>query len=521
MSLQTREAAFLSPAERAERDDLAAPLDERTREILAHRRKSPGIRRRGWLVRRMLAAADIFGLVSAFLLAELLLGTRRVNMDHIALRFEILAFMLTIPGWIVVAKIYGLYDRDEEQADRSTADDVVAVFHMITVGAWLVFAAAWASELADPDFPKLALFWVLAITLVSTARGAARAYCRRQIAYIQNTVIVGAGDVGQLMARKILKHPEYGINLVGFVDDEPKERQDDLEHLTLLGPTYRLPGFVRLLDIERVVIAFSNDAHEDTLDLIRVLKDLDVQVDIVPRMFELLGPTAKIHTVEGMPVVGLPPFRLSRSSKLLKRGIDVALSLLAVVALAPVFGVVALLIRLTSPGPVFFRQVRMGTDEKTFRIYKFRTMVADAEERKHEVAHLNQHLRNGGDARMFKVLNDPRITPIGHFLRRTSLDELPQLFNVIKGEMSLVGPRPLILDEDQHVSSWARQRLSLKPGITGPWQVLGRSGIPFDEMVKLDYLYVTGWSLYNDLKLIIRTLPVSLRGANEPGRGSL
>jgi lipopolysaccharide/colanic/teichoic acid biosynthesis glycosyltransferase len=141
-------------------------------------------------------------------------------------------------------------------------------------------------------------------------------------------------------------------------------------------------------------------------------------------------------------------------------------------------------------------------------MWKFRTMSADAEERKPELAHLNKHAHNGGDPRMFKIANDPRITRVGAFLRRYSLDELPQLINTLRGQMSLVGPRPLILDEDQHVHEWARERLSLRPGITGPWQVLGRSGIPFEEMVRLDYLYVTGWSLFGDLKLILRTFPV-------------
>ncbi len=182
--------------------------------------------------------------------------------------------------------------------------------------------------------------------------------------------------------------------------------------------------------------------------------------------------------------------------------------------LASGFALIALLIKRDSPGPVFFRQVRMGCNGRTFRIWKFRTMAADAEERKSEVAHLNQHLQNGGDPRMFKVPNDPRVTRLGKWLRRYSLDELPQLFNVLRGEMSLVGPRPLVLDEDRYVDSWARQRLDLKPGCTGPWQVQGRCGIPFEEMVKLDYLYVTGWSLLGDLKLIGRTIPV-LIGRNE------
>jgi lipopolysaccharide/colanic/teichoic acid biosynthesis glycosyltransferase len=172
---------------------------------------------------------------------------------------------------------------------------------------------------------------------------------------------------------------------------------------------------------------------------------------------------------------------------------------------------VALAIKLDSKGPVIFRQVRMGCGEQTFRIFKFRTMTADADNRKAEVAHLNQHLSNGGDPRMFKIPNDPRETRVGRFLRRYSLDELPQLINVVRGQMSLVGPRPLILDEDQHIECWGRQRLNLKPGITGPWQVMGRTEIPFEEMVRLDYLYVTDWSLLNDSKLILKTLPAIVR----------
>jgi lipopolysaccharide/colanic/teichoic acid biosynthesis glycosyltransferase len=157
---------------------------------------------------------------------------------------------------------------------------------------------------------------------------------------------------------------------------------------------------------------------------------------------------------------------------------------------------------------VFFRQVRIGQADQTFRIAKFRTMTADADERKPEVAHLNQHLQNGGDPRMFKISDDPRATRVGRWLRRYSLDELPQLFNVLRGEMSLVGPRPLIADEDRHVTDWARRRLDLKPGLTGPWQVLGRDDIPFDEMIRLDYGYVSTWSLAEDLRLLAKTLPV-------------
>ena len=293
----------------------------------------------------------------------------------------------------------------------------------------------------------------------------------------------------------------------------PKERRDDLAHLTLLGTPDRLPELIRLLDVERVIVAFSNDSHEETLALIRSVKDLDVQIDIVPRLFEVLGTKVGIHTVEGIPLVGLPPLRLSRSSRLLKRAMDVAFSGARPArcsrrcSRSPRSRSSS-----TRRGPVFFRQVRMGERDQTFRIYKFRTMSTDAEERKAGLVHLNQHAQK----RRRRAHVQGRRTTRGsrgsaRFLRRTSIDELPQLINVLKGEMSLVGARPLILDEDQHVEDWARKRLDLRPGITGLWQVLGRSDIPFDEMTKLDYLYVTNWSLGEDLRLILRTIPALLR----------
>lgn len=494
-------------------DEMTAAMDERTLEILDRRRKTAIVKRRGWLVRRLLLLADVIGLIGAFVIAQLIWGLNASG--RVAPFDETFLFLATLPGWIVVVKLYGLYDRDEERTDHSTIDDLVGVFHMVTVGTWIFFAGAHVTGVASPDLTKIATFWAVAITLVTSCRAAARAFARRRLTYLQNTVIVGAGDVGQLIARKLLLHPEYGINLIGFVDAEPKERRDDLGSLTLLGSPDRLPGIVRLFDVERVIIAFSRDTHEETLSLVRSMKDLNVQIDIVPRLFELVSPGMGVHTVEGLPLFGLPPLKLSRSSRLLKRFTDLTLSLLALVILAPAFALIALLIKRETPGPVFFRQVRMGNKDRTFRIYKFRTMVADADARKPEYAHLNKHARNGGDARMFKIPHDPRVTRIGRFLRRYSLDELPQLINVVKGEMSLVGPRPLILDEDQHVGDWGRRRLDLKPGMTGLWQLLGRSGIPFEEMVRLDYLYVTTWSLRRDLLFVVKTVPALFKSGDD------
>jgi exopolysaccharide biosynthesis polyprenyl glycosylphosphotransferase len=493
-------------------EELQTTVDDRTLQILDRRRRTAVVKRRGWLVRRMLLAADVVGLVGALLTAQWLAPSAD-SVDAYSPRLEIFAFLLTVPAWIVITKLYGLYDHDDERANHSTADDFGGVFHMVTVCTWLVIVVTYLSDIANPTAQKLVVFWAAAIAFVCLARAGARALARRNVAYVQNTVIVGAGDVGQLFAKKVLNHPEYGINLVGFVDAKPKERGNDLEDVALLGDAGRLPAIVRLLDIERVIIAFSNDSYQETLELLRAVQDLEVQIDIVPRLFEFVGPGVEIHTVEGLPLLGLPPLRLSRSSRLLKRATDLALTIPTLVALAPVFALLALMIKVDSSGPVFFRQVRVGAAGRAFRIFKFRSMHADAEERKHEFAHLNRHLAPGGDPRMFKILGDPRVTRVGKLLRRFSLDELPQLFNVVVGEMSLVGPRPLILDEDQYVERWARQRLNLKPGVTGPWQVLGRSEIPFAEMVRLDYLYVTRWSLMGDLRLMALTIPALCRRA--------
>jgi exopolysaccharide biosynthesis polyprenyl glycosylphosphotransferase len=491
-------------------------LDEPASQIFEPAQR--GARRpRGWLVRRALLAADLLGLACALAVPALIFGVGGSHANRLGYAGEYAVLAAALPAWVLVAKLYGLYDRDEEYTDHSTVDDISGVFQLVTLISWLLVALIYVLPVAQPAFGKILTFWAAAVLAIPLARASSRCYCRRRESYTQNTVIVGAGDVGQLIARKLLYHPEYGINVVGFVDAEPKERGPGLSDLTLLGAPEDLPDIIERYDVTRVIIAFSREQHRATLDLIRDLKDLDMQVDVVPRLFELVPPELRVHQIEGLPVLSLPPFRLSRSSRLIKRSFDLALTVPALIILSPVFAVIAALIKLDSPGPVFFRQIRMGVGGEAFRIYKFRSMRADADERKHEVAHLNKYLSPGGDPRMFKIPDDPRVTRVGHWLRRLSLDELPQLINVVRGEMSLVGARPLILEEDQHIEDWGRRRLDLSPGITGLWQVLGRNNIPFEEMLALDYRYVTNWSLGLDLRLILRTIPVLVR----PSRGAV
>jgi exopolysaccharide biosynthesis polyprenyl glycosylphosphotransferase len=494
-------------------EELASALDDRTREILEWRHEKARVRRRSWLVRRALMWADIAGLSLAFALSEMLFRPSIGAFNALGTVTEYVVFFATLPLWLVAAKLYGLYDRDESRANHTTADDIVGVFHLVTIVSWLLIAGAYMTSVASPAFTKVITFWLLAVPLVTCSRAGARAICRTRPSYLQNALIVGAGEVGQLVARKILQHPEYGINLVGFVDDQAKEPVPGLERLTLLGSPDQLAEIVRGLDVERVIVAFSNDPFERVVELIRSLHDLELQIDVVPRLFDLVSPSAQIHTLEGIPLLGIPSLHLSRSSALFKRTMDIVVAGAGLLLLAPVFALIGCAIKLEGRGPVFFRQIRMGSGAKVFQIFKFRTMVVDAEERKAALQHLNKHAVPGSDPRMFKIPDDPRITRVGRFLRRYSLDELPQLVNVLRGEMSLVGPRPLILDEDRYVGSWGRRRMNLKPGITGLWQVLGRSDIPFDEMVNLDYLYVTTWSLWQDFRLLVRTIPIVVGGA--------
>ncbi|HEX4678578.1 MAG TPA: sugar transferase [Gaiellaceae bacterium] len=501
-------------------DELTQRLDHRTLEILDRRRKTATIRRRGWLTRRFLAASDAVGLGVAMATVQVVFGSSGTT-DRLQSTAEIGVFAAVLPLWLLAAKVYGLYDHDEQRTDHTTADDFVSVVHIVTLGTWTVFVVSSLSGIAHPDLRKTVVFWALAIALITFGRVVTRAYCRRRIAFQQNAVIVGAGDVGQLLARKLLDHPEYGINLVGFLDAEPKDMAEDLEHVRVLGPPDRLPAVVRLLDVERVLIAFSAASHEETLAVIRRLKDLDVQIDIVPRLFEITGPNVGVHVVGGLPLMGLPALHLSTSSLAIKRMFDVVVSGLGLIALAPFFAYIAVRVKLDSRGPVFYRHKRVGPRGRVIRVLKFRTMrTADGGGPGKSGDELLADLladpqRRAEFAATQKFENDPRITRYGRILRRRSIDELPQLVNVFRGDLSLVGPRPVTAEELFRYGEDSEALLNVRPGITGYWQVNGRSHLSYEERVRLDMAYVFSWSLRLDLMILSKTLRtvVAARGA--------
>jgi exopolysaccharide biosynthesis polyprenyl glycosylphosphotransferase len=344
------------------------------------------------------------------------------------------------------------------------------------------------------------------------------------MAYLQNVIIVGAGDVGQFIAKKLLQHTEYGVNLLGFVDAEPRSLCSDLAAVRVLGCPEDLPALVRLFDVERVIFAYSREPEPSMRELVQAMKELDVQVDIVPRLFEAVGPNASIHTIEGVPLMGLPPVGPMRSSLALKRLIDFVGTSVGLLLLAPLFAVVAIAIKLDSKGPVFYRHERVGRNGSRLQLFKFRTMHLECcrGERYGAAAAEQEFQRLMADASRreefgltYKLRDDPRVTRVGGWLRRTSLDELPQLLNVLIGDMSLVGPRPVTRDEIARYGSGASALLAVRPGITGYWQINGRAGLDYADRVRLDSAYVGSWSLKLDCKIIANTLRalVSRRGA--------
>ena len=494
------------------REELSRAVDARTREILEHRRDATRRRRRGWAVRRMLLVADLVGLVCAFLFAQALFDPGRGHLNQVGAWSEYVVFFASLPFWAIGAKFFGLYDRDEERADHSTADELARVFLLITAGSFLFSRVSVFTDLVGPDATKLSVFWVAAIAFVTTGRIAARTLVRRSVVYVQNSIIVGAGDTGQLIARKIRQHPEYGINLVGMVDSEPRELRADLVDVPILGGPERLPEIIRALDVERVIVSFSRQPEEEMLAVIRTLRDLDVQLDIVPRLYELLSPRITVHAVEGLPLIGLPSVKISRSDRLVKRTIDVIGASLALLVTAPVFALIALRIRIDSAGPILFRQTRLGENMEEFTVLKFRTMKHGTSTDAHR-----ELIRTSMDPKAppqphglyGKLDASESITRPGRWLRKTSLDELPQLINVLRGDMSLVGPRPSLPHEAEFFAPHHFERFALPPGLTGLWQVTARSRSTWAEALEMDVAYVRGWSVGLDLSLLCRT-PLTL-----------
>ncbi|MFL5885384.1 MAG: sugar transferase [Thermoleophilaceae bacterium] len=475
--------------------------------------------RRGHHLRRRLLAADLLALFGAYVLATVWSPPVSVHVGHVVPRPGLL--VAALPVWMLLAYVHGLYHVGSRRADHGVADELWPVIQMTTVWSWGVLLVARIAGLGTVHLGQLAAFWALSIVLVTSFRAAIRSWSRRRRWYVQNVLAIGTRAEMADMVTKVARHPEWGLHMAACVDHQSRGVQpvDLLGDAPLLSGDVDVRAVIDALSIDRVVMAWSaRDLHthatEDRFELVHELSSGNIQVDLIPNWFEVLGSRLEVTEMEGMPLLTVPPMVLSRSSLFLKRAVDVTASALMLVVLAPLIATMAVAIKLDSPGPVLFRQRRIGKRGRPFMVLKFRSMHQDADRVKETVAALNHH-GGGLEEGMFKVRRDPRVTRVGRFLRRTSLDELPQLWNILRGDMSFVGPRPLIENEDRQIAGRYRRRLSLTPGLTGLWQVHGRSEIPFEQMVNLDFLYVTTWSMWNDLKILIKTFPavIGSRGA--------
>ena len=507
MATRTRTNLAPSVALRAEPNGSAAPaLEPVLPSGLKDAIPRPGDQR-GSLLRRLLLGADVAALCLAFLTAELAFD---------ALRSIDVLLLLGIPWWILLAYAHRLYHLDSHRADYRAADEIGPVLQMATLWSWTFLVALAVFRPDKVPVTRVALVWALTVVLLMVFRSAVRAFGKRRVWYLQNALIIGPTSQAAAIVRKILRHPEWGINVVACIDVRNSKRfPTRTTHLFDLVPVLRgdhdVVDMVKRLDVDRVMLAPGLTESRRRVEMVCELADHGVHVDLVPSWSDVIGARLDLHEMEGMPLLTVPRTGLRRSSRAMKRALDLAVATAGLIVLSPILLTCALAIRIESTGGALFRQRRVGRDGEPFEVFKFRSMYLDADVRKTEVAQLNFH-GGGNGSGMFKIREDPRITRVGRFLRRFSLDELPQLINILRGEMSLVGPRPLIENEDRQVEGRYRRRLLLTPGLTGSWQVNGRSEIPFEDMVSLDYLYVTNWSIWGDMKLILRTFSAVLRG---------
>jgi exopolysaccharide biosynthesis polyprenyl glycosylphosphotransferase len=459
-----------------------------TREAQTRSRISPDT-----ALRRLLGLGDALAVAVAAYLALIIPGR-----DH-GLGWGALA----VPLMVVLFKLYGLYDRDTKRISHSTVDDLPWLLHAIVTGGLLFWFFARITPLHRLDLEEILFFTAGMAVLVPSARAVVR---HGVIGFLprERALVVGQGAMAGTLVRKLGDHPEYRVDVVGTltpgaalarsVNSDPGEINE------------RLTSMVELEGVTRVLLVAGDLDDSEMDEMLRRCRQLSLKVSILPRLSDMLGPAVELDHVEGITVLGISPPRLPRSSRALKRAIDIAAAGALLTVCAPILIAAAVAIKLDTPGPVLFRQERIGKGGRRFRLFKLRTMVRDAERQREQL------LVKSVNPNWLFLDHDPRITRVGRRLRRLSLDELPQLWNVLRGDMSMVGPRPLIPTEDERVEQWARGRLELAPGLTGYWQVLGRTSIPFEEMVKLDYLYVVNWSLWEDIRLMLRTLPVVLKG---------
>lgn len=377
-----------------------------------------------------------------------------------------------------------------------------------TVGV-IVFAIIFLSRTLI--YSRLMILWAIALTIVllGVARlveRAVRRELRKRGLGVARVLIVGAGEMGRTVVRTMTARPDLGYKIVGFIDDDPSK--GELGRLKNLGGLERVEHILNTEPVDEVLITLPWMYQRKIVALVRTCQSHGVRARVVPDLFQLSLSRLDVDDLGGIPIIGIKEVRISRIGRLFKRALDIVLAALGLLLASPLMLLAALAIKLDSPGPVFFRQTRVGEHGRLFTVFKFRSMREGAEEELEQLLAYNE-----ASGPLFKMKDDPRRTRVGRLLRTTSLDELPQFFNILLGDMSLVGPRPGLPSEVEQYQPWHRQRLEVQPGLSGLWQVSGRSDLTFDEMCLLDIYYIENWSLALDFVIMLRTIPRVLFGS--------
>ena len=459
-------------------------------------------RDREFVLRLALLVADMVALLLALALSLVIVGSRQAPVA------DSLWMLLILPAWALLLRAYGFYNHPIRRFEPTHLDDLFLHFNALvigTLGLWVFYKALPIPRLS---FAELLVFGVLVMLLSSSLRVLARKV-NLQVHGPEKVFVVAPIGAVKTLRRKLAHHPEYDMAVRGAVLDDslPEQELQGELGLRLSAPLENLDALIAARSIDHLFVQLDSGHvnQERAAELMHLCHSAGIRFSIFSGAKNLFLPGVEVNHLEGMGFLSYHPPVLSRSSLFLKRALDILISAVMLALFAPLMALIALAIKIDSDGPVFFKQLRVGQHGERFRLIKFRTMVPDSDRLVPEL------MARSIDPDWLIIDDDPRVTNLGRFLRHTSLDELPQLWNVLIGEMSTVGPRPLSERDDEGVSGWARHRLDLTPGLTGHWQVLGRNNIPFNEMVDIDYAYVTNWSLWLDLKLLIRTVPVVLR----------
>lgn len=408
---------------------------------------------------------------------------------------------------LIVFTTEGLYDR---RRGRTWLDEIYTIFTGTLVGMAIMVFIFFLYR--AHFYSRLIFFYAVLLigSFLSLSRlieRQIRGRLRRRGVGVDRVLIVGAGVVGRAIMRSILARPELGYRPVGFVDDDPQKQQNDIGPFRALGSTADLPAILEREKVNQVIVSLPWISHRKVLSIIADSERRGVQARFVPDLLQMSLSQVDTDVIDGIPLIGMKEPTLKGWKIAVKRFIDIAISSVVLIVLTPLLFLIGALIKLDSPGPIFFKQTRLGRGGKPFTCYKFRSMTQEAEQEKPELVTLNE-----AEGPIFKIKDDPRRTRLGKMLRRFSLDELPQLINVFRGDMSLVGPRPPLPSEVEEYQDWHGDRLNIPTGVTGLWQVMGRSDLSFDEMVMLDLFYAENWSLWLDFKIMLRTIPTVLVG---------